>query len=158
MNSDLTLGGAKGPKPLTGEMRHRIVLFFRTECKNQVVYLHCSPAGCETFYISVRTAGSWGNDTGGQDRTMAPHLIWNVRVICAGNVNKGQKQCITWRMEAEVQGRRGYIGVLFFIHSLADSLVHPFTRVVIAPLAAPPVPAYTCAMRPGHAFCYMLPV
>lgn len=27
---------------------HRFI--FRTACKNQVVYLHCSPAGCETFY------------------------------------------------------------------------------------------------------------
>lgn len=92
---------------------------------------------------------------------MAAYLIWKVRVICAGNVNKGQKQCITWRIGGGGSGEEGvYWGAFLhsFIHSLAHSLVHLFTRLVIAPLAAPPVPAYTCAMRPGHGFCYMLPV
>lgn len=61
-------------------------------------------------------------------------------------------------LEAVVRGRRGSkLGCA--IHSLAHARVHPFTRLlVVALLAAPPVPAYTCAMRPGHAFCYMMPV
>lgn len=72
---------------------------------------------------------------------MAVYLIWNVRVICAGNVNKGQKQCITWRIGGGGSGEEGVYWGAFLnsvTHSLTHSLVHPFTRLVVAPLAAPP--------------------
>lgn len=96
---------------------------------------------------------------------MGAYLIWNVRVICAGNINKRPEtvhHLAHWRRRGSRFGvrRRRRRGVNWgaFIHSFTHSRVHPFTRLVIAPCAAPPVPAYTCAMRPGHAFCYMLPV
>lgn len=85
---------------------------------------------------------------------------------CASSVpatsTKARNSASLGALEAEVQGRRAYIGVRFLIHSFIHSLTHAFTRSSVhsacrRTISGPAVPAYTCAMRPGHAFCYMLP-
>lgn len=140
-------------------MRHRVGLF----CALRAIIQSFGPAAaCGGAGLANTLHGGAGAVTAPLvgHRTMAAYVIWDVRVVvCAGNVNKSQNRCVAWRIGGGGSGGGG-VNRGCAIHSLAHALAHAFTRSlggVLAPSAAPPVPADTCAMRPGHAFCYMLP-
>lgn len=161
----MTPGGAKGTKASNRRDAPSRRFIFRTACKNQVVLPPLQPRRVwNSLHLGENRRQRGGNGTGGQgahngslfDLERACHL-------CRQRQQRPETvhHLAHWRRRFR-EGGGGYTGVRFlihsFIHSLTHSLVHPFTRLVVAPLAAPPVPAYTCARRPGHAFCYMLPV